>query len=43
MADAMKNFKIEGKDMGATINEITGFANESKFSLADFQLALAQG
>ncbi len=41
--DAMSIFGIAAEDMGQAVNGITGVVNNSKFSIADYQLALAQG
>lgn len=41
--DVMSLFNIEAKDMGQAVNGITSVVNNSKFSINDYKLALAQG
>lgn len=41
--DVMSLFNIEAKDMGTAVNGITSVVNNSKFSIDDYRLALAQG
>lgn len=41
--DAMALFNIEAEDMEKAVDGITGVVNASKFSIQDYQLALAQG
>ncbi len=41
--DAMSIFNIEAKDMGKAVDGITSVVNNSKLSIEDYRLALAQG
>ena len=41
--DVMALFNIEAKDMSTAVNGITSVVNNSKFSIDDYRLALAQG
>lgn len=41
--DVMAQFNIEAKDMSQAVNGITSVVNNSKFSIDDYRLALAQG
>lgn len=41
--DTMAIFNIKAKDMDRAVNGITGVVNNSKFSIDDYALALAQG
>lgn len=43
MTDSMALFKIEAKDTAKAVNGITSVVNNSKFSINDYALALAQG
>lgn len=43
MTDAMAQFNIEAGDLEQVIDGITGVVNNSKFTMNDFALALAQG